>query len=358
MTRSARHVPLALVLALLAASCAAPPADQDDPFADGKADWVGLVNHDSAIQEIGEIGTSFTATKRAHAWTFTLGMTEQVSMWTALFSGSTGKVVDTVIYLYRKDGSAWGHYINKNDNSNGTKWSRLEVTLPPGEYRVIVAARTESTQGEFAINLRCADGFCDYYDPNEYPDPEDPGVGQPDDPGTGAVSFRLPLHDEQGRPLSVHNDALQAKGLPTFPDFITVSSTATTPAKEFERYVAQAQREDVLAVTDSELEQYADPASYLDAVRGTELGLCYTGNGAALAGFFQEFSDSIFSDQFVVYGWRTATKSAYDEWHEPTRVSAIYEEWTAFDATSDDVLVIFSTDDDGTERTATVPHCR
>lgn len=358
MSTLARRVSFALALAVLVAGCGTPAAQEDDPFADGKADWVGLVTHDSAIQEIGEIGTSFTTTARAHAWTFTLGMTEEVSLWTALFSGSTGKVVDTVIYLYRKGDSGWGRYILKNDNVEGTKWSRLEATLQPGDYRVIVAARYESTKGAFAINLKCADGFCDYFDPNEQPEPAEPGVGTPDDPGTGAVSFRLPLHDEQGRPLSVYNDALRAEGLPTFPDFVTVSSSAAAPASEFERYVAQSQREDVLAVTGAELEQYSDPASYLDAAHGTELGLCYTGNGAALAGFFQGFSDGIFSDQFVVYGWRTATKSAYDEWHEPTRVSAIYDEWQAFDAASTDVLVIFSTDDDGTERTATVPRCR
>lgn len=359
-----RSLVIASLLSL--SGCAAEhalKADEEDVPVDGKADGIaGLVEHTSSLQEIHEIGTSFTVDHRAHAWNFHLGESEDVAIFTAIFSGEHQTAeVDTVIYLYRKTGDGWGRYYRKNDDaSDQTLFSRIEETLAPGDYRIIVKAYDRSVRGEFAINLRCADGACDYNDPNVIPTPEpEPGTGTADRPGSRTVSFRAPILDENDeQPLSRFNAALSRAGLPTFPDYVTISSANRRPMVEYERIATQAARADVQAVTGGDLLQYSTPGALASAPHSEMIGLCYEGDGTALADFISGFADGVFSDMLGIYGWRSGTKSAYNEWHEPTSESGIYEEWNAFDANSSDVLVIYSADDDGNETTAIVPHCR
>lgn len=311
----------------------------------------GLIEHTSPIQEIGEIGVSRSETIKAHAWTITLGTTERVSLFTAFYSGSeTGPEFDTVLSLFRRGDAGWGEPIAQNDDaSDQTRFSRLDLELTPGEYRLVADATKATARGTFGVNVRCADGYCDTYAPNPDPEPEEYGTGEADEPAEGPVAFRAPIVDDEGDALARFNDDLTAAGLPTFPETVTVSSESEEPSAEWSRLQDQAAREDVAAVIEVEMMAYADPPSLP--------GLCYEGEASQLASFLWQFSDSIFSDQFVVYGWRAGGRSAYDEWHEPTALSAIYEEWQAFDPSQDDVLVIFSTDDDGNEQTATIPRC-
>jgi hypothetical protein len=337
------------------------PAQEEDLSLDGRADSTNqVIDHTTPIQEIGEIGVSLSDKIRGHSWTFTLGMQEMVGIYTALYSGDKkGPEVDTVLYLYKKSGNAWGSYIQRNDNASAqTKYSRIDVVLDPGEYRIVVKGRNKNVLGQFAVNLRCADGFCDYYDPSKVSPPEEDGIGEADKPGAGVVSFRLPLIDETGELLSQFNDRLSQAGLPTFPDFITVSSANNPVDAEFSKYNQQASQKDILAITNSDLQQYVDPDVFTSPRKGGDLGFCYEGDGTALADFMWSFADSIFSDQFVVYGWRADGKSAYEEYHEPTKTSGMLEEWSAFDAASDSVLVVYSTDDDGNGKTITIPHCQ
>ncbi len=250
----------------------------------------------------------------------------------------------------QQEDGGWGHYLRKNNNTQGTKWSSIETDLEPGVYRVIVAAASSSVRGDFAVNFACADNYCDRYAPpvGEF---EEPGVGTPDQPRNGTVSFEMPLQTQDGTLLSAFNSSLRDAGLEEFPDYVTVSSSSRTPAAEFEHFASHADSEEVLAVTDSEISRYGDPALYL------ENGFCYRGVSSALALFTADFSDNIFSDQYVVGGWRAGSLSAYGDWHEPTESSGDLDEWNEFDANADEVMIIFSTDDNGTPEFASIPRC-
>lgn len=339
-----------VTLAWMMGGCLGAPSTEN-PSAEA-LDPDGLIEHDSSIQEIGEIGVSRTDKIKAHAWTITLGTTERVSLFTSKYSGSEDEpVIDTVLSLFRRGETGWGEPIEQNDDASAeTRYSRIEVELTPGQYRVLADATRATTRGWFAVNVRCADGYCNEYAPDPNPtDPEEPGTGEADEPLDAPVSFRAPIVDYEGDSLSRFNDDLTAAGLPTFPEFVTISSESDEPAAEWQKMQEQAEREDVAALIEVEMMSYSDP--------GSLPGLCFEGEASALAGFLWQFSDIVFSDQFVVYGWRAGSLSAYDEWHEPTSQSAIYEEWQSFDPSQGDVLVVFSTDDDGNEQTATVPPC-
>jgi hypothetical protein len=346
-------------LAIVASGCAMAPSKgpESDALLDGKADAVnGVLEHTSPIQEIHEIGVSLTEEVRGHAFNFTLGMDEHVSIHTALFSGDRGPEIDTVLYLFRKNDDGWGHYIRRNDDDasrDGTVWSRIEEDLGPGEYRILAKAYDDAV-GMFAVNMNCADGFCDYYDPADVPEPTEPGTGTADPVGTGAVSIVVPLLDEnENLPMSRFNDELERAGLPMFPDTLTVSSEDGDFQAELDALAEQSARDDVLAITGAELSlYYSSLEPLLDA------GFCYSGDGSAVPDLMSGIAGSILSEMFVVWGWRAGEKSAYDEWHEPTRESAIYDEWNEYDPSGGSVLLVASSDDDGTEGVVIVPACR
>ncbi len=342
-------VSLALTLSAGLAGCTADPGSEAD-LADGKLDGAGLVNHTSPIQEIREIGSTFTDSARAHAWTFHLGMQEDVSLYTALFSGSEGDELNTVLYLYEKQADGgWGHYIRKNDDASpNTKWSRLDVSLEPGDYRIIVKAYNDQVMGQFAINMQCADGVCEWVAPNGDEEDDAWGKGEADPTGVGAVSLRVPVLDMHEKPMSKHNQALEDAGLEPFPDYVTISSTDADPGAEYKNLWDRSLTDEVLAVTGDEMDAFYSPGA---------LDLCYDGDGTALIDLMGELGDNVFSDQLGLYGWQADGKSAYLEFHEPTTESPSYDDWRAFDAGSNDVFLIYSVDDDGNEQTTTVPPC-
>lgn len=351
------HVISSLLLTL-AFGCAMAPdkGPESELLLDGKADGVdGIIEHTTPIQEIQEVGLTLTEDTRGHAYRFTLGTNEHVSIYTALFSGDTGPEIDTVLYLFRKSEDGWGHYIRRNDDDptrEGTLWSRIEEDLAPGEYRILVKAYGD-TVGSFGLNMKCADGFCDYYDPSDVTEPDERGTGEPDAVGTGDVAVKVPVLDENEQlPLSRFNAALGAASLPTFPDTFGASNQNDAWQGELDALAAQSARDDVLAITGAELAQYGGLEPLVDA------GFCYEGDASALPDLLSGFSDAILSDMFSVWGWRAGASSAYDEWHEPTTASAIYDEWNAYDASGTDVLLVVSDDDDGNERVVTVPACR
>ena len=345
---------LGLAASLPLVGCAADVGDTEDEiedtYFDEKADRQGLVEHDTSLNDTREIGLRFDRTQRAHAFEFKLGYAEHVSLYTQLFTGDNGPEVDTVLYLYELTDGHWGHYIRKNNNTGGTKWSRIELELEPGDYRVIVSAATRSVNGNIGLNLGCEDGYCERYARSNQ-EPEETEVGEPDMPLSGAVSFVVPLENDNGDLLSSFNDELRQAGLDTFPDTVTVSSTSNDPAARWNMYVERANQEAVVAITGSEIRQYSDPGEFLEG------GFCYRGNGSALADFTSGFSDNIFSDMYSVYGWRAGELSVYAEHKEPTEANDDYADWSDFDTNGTDVMLMYSTDDDGTAQFYSIPRC-
>jgi hypothetical protein len=351
-----RGLSIAIVVAGTAGcAVATEKGPEADALVDGKSDGAtGIREHDHGLQDQEEIGVTLTREWRGHAFPFTLGTRERVAIHTALFSGDDGDEIDTVLYLFRRGRDGWGHYIRRNDDDptrQGTMWSRIEEDLEPGEYRILAKAYDDEV-GSFAVNLACADGVCNRHADVEPVEPTDLGTGTADAVSTRPVAVRLPLLGADDlMPLSRFNARLEAADLPTFPEHLEVSSTRDFRAA-FQALATQSQREDVYAITGNELLMFASLEELLGG------GLCVSGAGAALPGLVSRLGDSILSDMFTVYGWRAASRSAYEEWHEPTTASSIYEEWNAFDPSTGAVLLVVSDDDSGTERVVIVPRCR
>lgn len=342
---------------VLAAACATTAGltkeAEEDPPVDGKGDSIArLREHRTALQEIGEANAAITEAERAHAWTFRLAFRETVTIQTALPAGAPSATndhdVDTVLYLYRKGEDGWGRYIQKNDDiSPEWIWSRIYAELEPGDYRVIVKGHDRDARGEFAISLACADDVCEATD-DTGAGPTDRGTGTADRAGTRPVSFRMRVVGFDGVPLSNYNDELAAAGQPTFPEYLTISSTAANPTAEFDALVEVTNEDEVQAIIPTDFLHYGNPSDVVE---------CYTGDGSALAEFFTNFGDGIFSDMLRIYGWRSGSRSAYEEWREPTSQSIVYEEWQEYEARGRGVLVVYSDTDSGEEVVTTVPRC-
>ena len=356
---SSRSILAAAVL-LVACSNGAEPITgspgkgaESNPPVDGKTDSAaGVIEHSTPIQDLHEVGLSFTQEVRGHAYTFELGKSEHVVIHTDLFSGTTGPEVDTVLYLFKQGDNGWGHYLRRNDDDpsrKGSLWSRIEQDLEPGKYRILVKAFSKSARGDFGLNMGCQDGVCEW--PNGTGGPDAEGVGTPDPVGTGTVSVSVPLLDEaEQQPLSRFNAQLSAAGLPTFPDSIVISSkSGSALLSELHDLAKQAARADVLAITQAQLLQAAPLGLLLD------FGLCHGGDGAALPTLLGSLADSVLSDMFYVYGWKAENQSAYDVWHEPTKSSPVFDEWNA--SQNGVFLVWFETETDDMF-TGTIPKCQ
>ena len=89
--------------------------------------------------------------QRYHAWQFTLTGEASVEVRTAP-AAPGGPDVDTVLALYRRraDGR-WGAAIARNDDHDRSVWSRVELGLTEGEYRVIVRGYARTTMGPIAV---------------------------------------------------------------------------------------------------------------------------------------------------------------------------------------------------------------
>ncbi len=103
--------------------------------------------------------------QRYHAWQFTLTGEASVEVLTTA-TESGGPAVDTVLALYRRraDGR-WGSAIARNDDHGSSVWSRVELALGAGEYRVIVRGYARTTMGPMAVLGACAGEGCPRTEP-------------------------------------------------------------------------------------------------------------------------------------------------------------------------------------------------
>ncbi len=167
MTRSNRHAAVRLVAALVllsgSACAAAPKADtgkgaEDAIPVDGKLDGFGSPT-DHGTLALGATQTAEVADGAIfHAWTFTLSGEADIDLRTALVTPN----LDTVMYLYRRDPgtSAWGHYIARNDDVDGSVASHIHGHFTAGEYRVLVKPYKESMRGTFELHSACTGDGC------------------------------------------------------------------------------------------------------------------------------------------------------------------------------------------------------
>lgn len=98
-----------------------------------------------------------TRDARYLAWTFELNGDAEVSLSTG--DAGAGEV-DTVAYLYREGERGWGRYIARNDDADGSLFSRITRSLGAGRYRILVKGYSTRTVGAFALASICEGPGC------------------------------------------------------------------------------------------------------------------------------------------------------------------------------------------------------
>lgn len=160
-----RLLPLALLTALVPACLDADKAAEDDALGDldlAKDDSFQRPTEHGALTPGEPAPAALAARARYHAWDFDVYPAGPTPVELALGPQTAGAPeVDTVLYLYkqRADGR-WGSYLAKNDDADGSLWSRLTRSLDAGHYRIIVKGYTARTYGRFAVTLACAGAGC------------------------------------------------------------------------------------------------------------------------------------------------------------------------------------------------------
>jgi subtilisin-like proprotein convertase family protein len=91
------------------------------------------------------------------AWTFEL--TDDATVTLATGDAGAGEV-DTVAYLYREGARGWGRYVARNDDVDGTLFSRITEELGVGRYRILVKGYSSRTFGAFSLASSCDGPGC------------------------------------------------------------------------------------------------------------------------------------------------------------------------------------------------------
>ena len=161
-----------LMLFVLATGCLGDegkgPEDDLDILEDGKADsmrkptYHGPIGYGTGAAQT----TAITDEEQFHAWTFDLSGDASVQLLTS-YAVLGQRRTDTVLYLYKHNGTSWGSYIARNDDYGNTTYSKLIRDLGPGSYRVLVKGHSATTRGKFKIQVDCdGEGCAPPVDPN------------------------------------------------------------------------------------------------------------------------------------------------------------------------------------------------
>ncbi|MDX2091365.1 MAG: hypothetical protein SFX73_26130 [Kofleriaceae bacterium] len=73
---------------------------------------------------------------------------------------AVNKKLDTVLYVYEPDGSTWGNYLSKDDDSGYGKFSKLSTDLPAGKYRLLLKRKNGSGMPVTDVYYSCDGTGC------------------------------------------------------------------------------------------------------------------------------------------------------------------------------------------------------
>lgn len=144
----------------LAVACTAPAA-KSETESDAPID--GAFDSLRSPTELGELTlgertvAELSRREQFLAWTFSLSDDATVSLFTA--DAGEGEV-DTVVYLYQEGERGWGRYIQRNDDVDGSLFSRVTMELGAGRFRVVVKGYSSRTEGVFALDSTCYGPGC------------------------------------------------------------------------------------------------------------------------------------------------------------------------------------------------------
>jgi hypothetical protein len=136
--------------------------------ADGKLDSFRQPTHHGKLLFGIPSEAAFTADDHFHSWEFELSAGAEVAL--VVEPGTPN--LDTVMYLYKHNGSTWGRYLVRNDDDGEKLRSAIRKDLAQGRYRVLVKAYKEAIRGHFALEGTCQGNGC-------------PGSGRDDVPPLG-----------------------------------------------------------------------------------------------------------------------------------------------------------------------------
>ena len=153
---------LAMIGILLVVGCAPVGAidkgpEEDAPL-DGALDSFRSPTDHGPLVLGSSVTAEITAAEAFHAWTFELTGEAAVTLRTG--PGESGRVVDTMLYLYREGPRGWGSYLVRNDDHGGTLFSAISRTLPGGRYRALVKGYDRLSRGPFTLVAECAGAGC------------------------------------------------------------------------------------------------------------------------------------------------------------------------------------------------------
>lgn len=153
---------ISLSAGLLGTGCSSEPGkpgDEESVPVDGKSDGFSAAEHHGTI-DFGRFSPAhLLETHPFHAWDFSLTDGASIAISTRAPAGSDAEL-DTVVYLYREGAAGWGRYLARNDDADGTTWSRLVQDLEAGSYRIVVKGYTRAEEGPFGVTVSCDGDGC------------------------------------------------------------------------------------------------------------------------------------------------------------------------------------------------------
>ncbi|MFU8807047.1 MAG: hypothetical protein ACNA8W_24785, partial [Bradymonadaceae bacterium] len=131
--------------------------EEDMALTDGKSDSFFNPTVHGTLRFGDDHTAELTEDTLFHSWEFDLDDDASISLWTG-----GQQDLDTVMYLYsRQPGEAfWGRYIAKNDDFDGSVWSRIDLDGEAGQYRVIIKGFKQILRGEFVLSSSCSGDGC------------------------------------------------------------------------------------------------------------------------------------------------------------------------------------------------------
>lgn len=133
--------------------------EEEAPPDDSKEDSFAKPLDHGAIQFGVGATSALTATEHFHTWTFELSGDAKVDLRTN-YAVLGQRRTDTVLYLYKWNGTSWGAYMARNDDAPGTTYSKLVENLGAGKYRALVKGHLASTTGKFKLTVDCTGAGC------------------------------------------------------------------------------------------------------------------------------------------------------------------------------------------------------
>jgi hypothetical protein len=196
---------------------------------------------------------------------------------------------------------------------------------------------------------------------------DEPGLEGPEvaenaaDLTSGRVSIRVPLIDQEHKALSRHNPKLRAAGLATFPETVEIEGGANGLglAGSEKNWAAAAKLTDDAFETlklDVQMQMFGEPHDFKTDDPATTL--CYKGNPKLVVKLIESLTDSVFSDQLNVHGWRFRQVKVMQEQLTPEDEETFPAIWKNWRGRGNAILMLTASSDDGSEtNVAIVPKC-